>query len=365
MSATIPNAIPTTSAEITPEWITEALRSTGVATGRATGVDAAPVGVGVGLIGDLCRIRVEWADGTGPDCMIAKFPSAMGSSRFVATLLGMYRREVRFYQELSASTDLPHAGCYYAALDDDSQDFVLLMTDLSSGRTVDQIEGCSQADAELAIDRLAQFHAGWWNDEALTTTGWLPRLCDSPLPEAVGFSFQQGWGPVQELFPGRIPDSVRVFGDRYADELAGLLLALSEPPFTLSHGDYRVDNMFFYDDQRDLAVCDWQLIDRSRGGRDLTYFLTQSLTPADRAKWERGLVERYVAGLQDLGVSDYGFDAAWTDYRIACLFGLAYPVVAGGGLEHADVRATNLTGAMLDRSVAAIVELDCLELLDG
>ena len=356
--------IPPTTAGFTPAWLTAALRSTEMATGTATKVEVTPIGVGVGLVGDLCRLHVEWTDGTGPERIIVKIPSALGSSRFVATLLGMYRREVRFYEELSPATNLPHARCYFSALDDESQDFVLLMEDLDGGRTVDQIEGATLADTELAVSRLAEFHAGWWNDESLVEREWLPKLCDPPLPDAATFAFQQSWGHIQEMFPGHIPGDVRAVGDRFADVLPGLFQALSEPPFTLSHGDYRVDNMFFYDDRGDLAVCDFQLVDRSRGGRDLTYFLTQSLTPENRAKWERALVERYVEGLRKHGVDDYDFDAAWTDYRIASLFGLVYPVVAGGGIEHADVRATNLTGAMLDRSVAAIVELDCLELLD-
>lgn len=363
MTTTVPTTIPATSADMTAEWLTHVLRTSGAATGRVNRVDVTPVGVGVGLVGDLCRLHIEWADGAGPDRIIAKVPAAAPSSRFVATLLGMYRREVRFYQELSARTKLPHAECYHAALDDESQDFVLLMEDLQGGRTVDQCEGCSQADAEMAVDHLAAFHAGWWNDETLAEQHWLPRLCDSPLPEAVMFSFEQSWGPVQELFPGRVPDDVRAFGDRYPEIGSELMARLSEPPFTLSHGDYRLDNMFFFDDRGFMALCDFQLIDRSRGARDLTYFLTQSLTVEDRERLERPLVERYVAGLESHGVTDYGFDRAWEDYRMACLFGIVYPVVAGGGLDHADERATLLTGTMLDRSVAAIVHLDCLNLL--
>ena len=57
---------------------------------------------------------------------------------------------------------------------------------------------------------------------------------------------------------------MKQFGDRFTELLPNIVSRLSEPPFTLSHGDYRADNFFFGDDD-DLVVCDWQLIDRSRG----------------------------------------------------------------------------------------------------
>ena len=74
--------------------------------------------------------------------------------------------------------------------------------------------------------------------------------------------------------------------------LPSMVTRLSEPPFTLSHGDYRADNFFFGGDG-DLVVCDWQLVDRSRGARDLAYVLSQSVTPELRAQLDRPLVDRY------------------------------------------------------------------------
>ena len=145
--------------------------------------------------------------------------------------------------------------------------------------------------------------------------------------------------------------------------LPDLVARLSEGPFTLSHGDYRLDNIFFGAGDVALKVCDWQLVDRSRGARDLAYFTSQSLIPELRAEIERSLVERYVERLVSHGVDDYPFDVAWHDYRLATAFGFVYPVIAGGSLDHADERATNLTGEMFRRSVRAIVELDALELI--
>lgn len=355
--------MPRTAEDMTSEWLTEVLRSTGAATGTVADFHIVPIGVGIGLVGALARVTPTWVDGTGPTTVIAKFPSPAASSRFVAAVLGMYRKEVAFYEELAARAALPHAECFYAWFDYETHDFVLLLGDLSGGRSVDQLDGCQRADAELAVDRLADFHAGFWNDPALVDNGWLGRLADSPLPESVAYSFEQAWASVRDRFADRIPPEIAVLGDRFAGLLPDLTARLSAAPYTLSHGDYRLDNIFFYD-TGDLAVCDWQLVDRSRGGRDLAYFVTQSLTSELRAELERSLVERYVARLAANGVTDYGFDVAWHDYRMATLFAFAYPVIAVGGLDHADERAEALCVEILDRCIAAILELDCLALVD-
>lgn len=357
--------IPQTVADITPVWLTEALRSTGAATGTVTAIEAAPVGVGIGLMGALCRLRVTYTDGDGPASIIAKFPADGEASRMVAELLGMYRKEVRFYEQLSKRAGVSHAECYYSALDDETQQFILLLSDLSGGRVVDQLAGCPISDARVAVERLADLHASFWNDSEVESAQWISRLCDSPFLDGVVFSYQTSWGPAQELFGDRMPDHIKELGDCFDALLPDLMARLSAAPVTMSHGDYRLDNIFFDDANGDLAVCDWQLVDRSRGGRDLGYFLTGSLTPADRAACERDLVRAYAERLAANGVVGYDFDTAWHDYRVAALFGFVYGVVAAGGLDHGDPRGTALTGAMIERSIAAITELDCLSLIEA
>lgn len=358
MSTTL--AIPANAEALDSEWLTAALRSTGAATGAVSDFTTEPVGVGIGLVGSLARIKLTYAGGDGPAAVIAKFPAPDEGSRFVATVLDMYGKEVRFYQHLSERTVLSHPVCHYADHNPETQDFILLLSDLSAGRTVDQISGCRQVEAELATDRLADFHAGFWNDTS-AGDGWLGYLRDAPFPDAIAMSFDQAWGPVQDLFGTDLTPAVKDFGDRYSSVLPDIVARLSEPPVTLSHGDYRLDNMFFSDG--DVSVCDWQLVDRSRGARDLAYFLTQSPTPELRAQLDRRLVERYVDRLAANGVTDYPVDVAWDDYRLATAFAFAYPVVAGGGLDHADERATNLTGEMFRRCVRAIEDLDALDVL--
>jgi hypothetical protein len=352
--------IPRKFDDITAEWLTTALKSSRAADGRVTGIEFGSVGVGLGLVGALSRLTLTYEGGEGPATIVAKLPAAGEASRFVAQVLSMYKREVGFYRDLSSTSALSYPACYYADYDAETDDFVLLLADVGRGRTVDQLAGCSVADAELAVDRLADLHAGFWSHPMLEQSDWLRRLCDSPFPESVVFSYQQSWEPAQQLFGDRMVPEIKDLGDRFDVMFPKLCERLSEPPMTLSHGDYRLDNMFFFDDKPDVVLCDWQLVDRSRGARDLTYFLTQSLTTACRAEHQARLIQRYVDRLAAGGVSGYDFDTVWEDYKVAAVFGWAYGIIAAGGLDHEDPRARELTGEMIQRSADAIVDLECL-----
>jgi len=341
---------PTAPAALTNEWLAAALGA------RVESFAVEPIGVGVGLVCDLARVRVEH-DGDAPSTFIAKFPSTSEENRFVALVLNMYGRETRFYRELACDTPLSAPVCHAVEHDATADEFVLLLEDLDGARIVDQIDGIGRADAELAVDQLATLHARWWNDPALES---VPRLCDSPYPEAVSAAFAGAWGPIQEICEGLVTDEVRALGDRFPELIPTLQRRLSEPPWTLSHGDYRLDNLFFSDDpQRPLVVIDWQLYDRSRGPRDLSYLLSQSMDPTARAACERALLERYLGGLEAGGVRGYDVDTAWFDYRLATLFDFVYPVIAGGGLTLANERAVALVRVLFERFVAAFEHLDC------
>src|SRR4029079_17182428 len=85
--------------DLTPAYLTGALGAAVIE------VDVEPVGVGVGLIGQLYRIRPTYASGaSGPPTVIAKLPGATEESRFVAQVLNMYQKECGFYRELAATS---------------------------------------------------------------------------------------------------------------------------------------------------------------------------------------------------------------------------------------------------------------------
>lgn len=75
------------------------------------------------------------------------------------------------------------------------------------------------------------------------------------------------------------------------------------------------------------------------------------------------VLRAYHQKLLEHGVTDYSFDQCFDDYRISAMFCLVYPVISGGTLDLANERGVELVQAMLDRSVATILDLDCDELI--
>jgi hypothetical protein len=344
--------IPATIDDITPEWLSDAL-------GRSiTTFKREPIGVGVGLVGQLHRLQME-GDGE-PSTVIAKLAAPTEDGRFVATVLNMYGREVGFYNELSPRTSIAHPDCYFAAHDPVTQDTVLLLEDVSvRGRGGDQVAGSSLADARSSIRTLAQLHACFWDDPSLASSSFVLQLCDDPYPFAVGMAYEMAWPRMHEFFDDMIDDRVQEFGDRYASLIPAMFAKLCDGPLVLSHSDWRLDNLFFTDDDEVIAV-DWQLIDRSVGPRDLSYHVSQSVN-IDAAEGYKQAFDTYVGDLAELGVAvDRGW--AWEMYRYGTMLGFVYPVIAAGALTIEDPRHVELTRALFRRSLAALDALDAYDL---
>jgi hypothetical protein len=341
-------SIPRTADDLTAEWMSNAL-------GRPIEkVEVEPIGVGVGLVGTLFRVSFDG------ECVIAKLAAPSEEGRFVATILNMYGREVGFYTELSKRTPIEHPQCFYTDHDAATQDTVLLLEDVSPrGINLDQIAGCSVADARPALRTLARLHAAFWDDPTLAELPWLLRLGEEPYPGAVGFAYETAWPVAQEYFSDIITPQVKAFGDAYAGRIPALFAKLSEGPLVLSHADWRIDNLFFTPDG-DVVAIDWQLIDRSVGPRDLAYIVTQSMNVDDPAEY-RKIFDEYISELRGHGV-DVDEDWAWEMYRYGAAFGFVYPVVAAGALSVEDPRHIELTRAMLIRSIKAIEALDAFDL---
>jgi hypothetical protein len=345
--------------DLTPAYLSDALGAT------VTEVIVEPVGVGVGLIGQLYRITLTYAEPSGgPARVIAKLPGATEESRFVAQVLNMYRKECGFYGELAAASAAIAPRSHHVTFDPESHDFVLLLDDVGHHRQADQIAGIELADAEVAVRALARLNATWWEHPDLLAGPFARPLNESPFPEAVAMSYDGAWPIALERYGGMMSDEITAFGARYSGLFRWFCDRLCEPPVTLTHGDWRGDNLFFTGDPgMPLLAVDWQLISVAKGVKDFTYFVTQSLTPDVRAAHEEGLLRIWLDQLHADGVGGYEFDEAWEDYRLAVAWAFVYPVIATSTLDPTDVRGAELTRSMLERCVAAIEHLHALELV--
>lgn len=363
------NRIPTSAAQLTPEWLTAALRSSGAlpAGARVAKCEASALGAGGGLIGVVAKARLEYSgDAEGaPRTLIAKFPSPIAANRAVAETYDMYGREVRFYQRLSATTSLPHPRCYFAAQAPTGSDFVLLLEDLGDRRIGDQRAGSDLADAQIVIDAMAAFHAESFGRTDEPRFAWVTSHANERQIAGMEAGFAFGWPRFLEQFADAIPPRVRAFGARVGPSTRDVLERLCSGPQVIAHADFRLENMFFAarPEQPPFAIVDWQSITKSSPGQDLAYYLTQSVKMEVRRAHERDLLARYLDGLRAGGVRSYDEAQLWHDYRLGALYLLDYAVTIAATLDLANERGAAIARALSERSCAALDDLECEQLL--
>jgi aminoglycoside phosphotransferase (APT) family kinase protein len=162
-----------------------------------------------------------------------------------------------------------------------------------------------------------------------------------------------------------MPEAFRGIEERLATNIIPLMGELSRRPWTMMHGDFRLDNLLFppLPDGEAIAVIDWQITSRGRGAFDLGYFFCTSMEADVRRKHERDLMDLYFATLVDGGVTDYSREELLRDYRIATLFSLVYTVITLGSLDMGNERGLALFKALLSRNIAAIADYDAGSLM--
>lgn len=345
--------IPVTIDEITPAWLAAA---TGLGVER---VEVEQIGVGVGVSSALYRLRLS---GSGcPDTVIVKLPALDEAAVFTSTMLRMYLREVGFFRELCHRSPIRVPVCHYGAVDPATSQFALVMEDIGHLRAVDQVGGMAPADAALAVDGLAAWHATWWRQaDVLAENGLTVSLGDEIYKTVLPIVFAEGIEKLRAELD--VPPDVDAVSRRWIDAMPRLLDGLADAPTTMTHGDYRADNLFFQPDGA-VATVDFQLIGTGHGAYDLAYFVTQSLDPADATTHEAALFDRWRTGLVAAGVPEDDLGDSWDQYRAAALFCLVYPVVAWRGMDAGDRRQVDLANVMLQRFERAATALDLAALL--
>ena len=361
-------AIPLAPTDLTPAWLTGALRDAG-ALGAAAVASARvePIGQGVGVLCQLARVALAYdrpAPGA-PSSLVAKLPTADAQTRGMVSLFRFYEREVRFYRELAASVDLATPRCYASAFDPERGDFALLLEDLGADRLGDQLAGGSAADAALVVDEICRLHAAWWEHPRLAELPWLPPVDSEVNRMGLGL-YPTAWASFLDRFGDAVSPEMRAIGERLGGRLLALLEEVARGPQTVCHGDLRLDNLFFRarpGGGPPLALVDWQIAGRAVGTYDVAYFLSQSLGPEVRRSCEHALLARYHAALVAGGVRGYDFARCVDDYRRAVVFCFVYPVMAGGLGDLSNERGRALATAMAARSAAALADWNADELL--
>jgi hypothetical protein len=352
--------LPDGPADLTARWLTGALQAAGY-----TDPAVADVGVteiGTGQTGASYRLTVSFGRTTDlPPTFVVKLPAEDPEVR-QRVALG-YRAEVAFYDSVATTVGVPLPRCFASVISEDAQQFALLLEDLAPAEQGDQIAGCSAEAAKAGVVALAGLHGPRWCDPAwhdFTATS-MP-MADASMAKGLGDVARFATDQFLERYGDRLSPDDRATLDATPAHIAPWLLAVPDR-FNLLHGDYRLDNLMFAPDRESVTVVDWQTLAIGLPARDLAYFIATSLAPEVRADHERALVAEYHDALSGWGVRDYSLDRCFDDYRLGLL---QAPLITtlGAAFSTASERGEAMYLVMLERSLAAIRQLDTLGLVD-
>ena len=347
-------SIPKQPDQITADWFREQLGW------DVTSVEVAEIGAGLGVSSAVYRAVLEGAD--VPDSVVVKLTAVDEAAAFTSTVLGMYRREVAFFDQLAESSPVRVPVGHHGRVSDDGADLVLVMEDLGGHRMSDQTVGMSLEDARRCVDAIADWHAHWWQrTDGLCESGAAVALGDPIYPALLPGLFEEGWAKLCASSGCVPPDALQAIGSRFADAIGGLLERLNGDPVTLLHGDFRGDNLMF-DANGDPILLDFQLVGTGSAAYDLAYFVTASLDVDADAEQE--LFRRWIERLVEAGVEEADLDGVWDQYRRAALFCLVYPGVASRGMDLDEPRQQALANTMMRRMARAAYDLDLAAMLD-
>jgi hypothetical protein len=352
---------PRSAQDITPRWLTGALRDADVLAPRAVvqAVEVESVAAGFGQTSETSRLWATTSSAGERMSIIVKAATADDHRRAIARQAQMYRTEVRFYRDIAARIGTRVPRCYLAEIDDAGEHFLMLLEDFRSHRPGDEVSGLALSDARLAVTQMARLHAPFWDGDDNA------QLANEParLPPAV---LDAGWQTMMESFGAVIPDGI---ADARADYLASAPALhdwMTKGATTVVHGDFRLDNLLFgpepgpVGDQ--IVVLDWQGISRSKGIRDFAYLISHSMPVAERRQHELRLLREYLAELAVNGVA-YDEERALHDYRMAMLYLIHLVVWITGVHVNSNQRANERKRALVRRAFTAILDHHALALL--
>ncbi|MBW2282650.1 MAG: phosphotransferase [Deltaproteobacteria bacterium] len=356
-------AIPTPDT-VTAAFLTEQLRAAGHDGVEVRGFEGRRIGTG--QIGQCIRYELDLAhgDGSAPRRLVGKFPSDDPKSRQTGVQLRNFLKEVSFYRELQPRLGIRTPRCYFAAIEGEGPEFMLLLEDLAPAEQGDQLRGCSPEVARAAVLELAGLHAPSWCDASLRGIDWLGEPSDATV--------QLG----RAMYGVQLPAFLERYRERLeADEIDIIerVAASQGPPFellgdvfSLVHIDYRLDNLMIDERQSppSVAVVDWQSVTLANPLVDVAYFMGAGLQPEARRSVEREIVRDYHHAICEAGVTGYDAERCWSDYRRGVFSGFAVTVIASVMVQQTE-RGDEMFTAMARRHARHALDLGADEFLVG
>jgi len=354
--------IPNQATDITADWLNEKLDDS---FGAIRGVRCEHIGEGVGVLGEVARLHLDYAEGSsGPATVIAKCQSLFADNIMISQMMGFYEREVNFYNELAAQLDMRVPECHIAEIAPEGAPFVLVMEEVTGADAIDQLVGATKEQTEAIVTTIAGLHARFWNNDALSALDWLPPMNNDLYKGAAGL-IDANWDAFVQTWAAKLPAEVLSWCEQLKPRYADMVdYCATWTPQTYAHTDVRADNFLFGGSAGEgvVSVLDFQLSTRHVGAWDIANFLGASVTTENRRLWQDDILMTYHQALAEHGITDYSIEDLTFHYRMSAMH-QAMAQIAVANLDPGNERGRALLDAMVTRSFESALDNNSGELL--
>ena len=366
--------VPEVPEELTATWLV------GPTGWPVDSIEQQVLGQGVGFLGDILRLKITSSDASVPASVIAKLPKK--ANRATGEMLGVYEREIMFFQDLAARVPARTPKIHFSHYDRDAgsenqkpilrafdaapgfltpliawggariaagkkRRYLLVMEDMGDLEVGDQWLGATDAQVEQVLTQIAGTHRAFWGDAKLTELFWLlPMDLDARMRARMFRWSLRAWRANANAILGERLDWLDAQG-------AGLMRRfMADAPSTLVHNDLRLDNVCFAPDH--CAYLDWQLARSGPAAYDVAYLIGGAMSVETSHEDEKAIVRTY---LEALDVAGYPFETFWRDYQRGLML-TAMSVVPTPDVEIDEGRGAEMMDRWRDRLTARLAHVD-------
>lgn len=314
--------MPTSLAEVTADWLSEALSQ------RYPGTVVTSVvhGSTVRATGTKLRLLLDYNDAGHAHRLPPTMWFKSGLEEHSDNVRTSHARESLFYDEIEPLGLLNAPRGYFAATDAAGNSAQLIEDLLARNARF----GTATRPVPLPVARqtlamLARLHAHWWRApelERLGPPGGSLATDNIVIRILTDEAWAKGLARDGAVLPAELQSGAAA---RAGMEQLWHYDSTSEA-LCLVHGDAHPGNMFFEQDGSP-GFLDYQRVMQCDWAHDVNYFMIASCDETDMAAHERELLETYLEEREALGVPVMDRDEAWLSYRRHTMYGLVWNVV--------------------------------------
>lgn len=312
-----------------------------------------------GYIADVLRVTLTKTNGDRIDCVLKLENPNETSLAQMATRLQLYQREYYFYENIAKYVKaIRIPKCIGMVKNPDMQTVGLLLENLyATGNSVPNLNlNTSDINVSLkVIDRMAKFHAKFWNRPLQSA---FPQLKTPMDPTFRPFCYEHicgCWDAFVIKWEKMLTLRQLELGLQIKGRFLDIQERLSQKNTTLVHGDIKSPNIFYdIENDNEPIFLDWQHCMIGKGAQDLAFFIIESFDMDKLDLFYPIFKNYYYCKLMEYGVSQYSYYDYDADLQDAFCYTPFFTAVWFGTVSYDDLIDKNFPFFFLQKLFALL-----------